>query len=70
MTGKDAGVAVRERLCRTGRVPWGMHAGVEAKEMAAAVERLKLTACKDMLRRGEAEEFSLRSLILQQRLLS
>lgn len=67
MTGKDAGVAVRERLCRTGRVPWGVHAGVEAEEMAAAAERLKLTACKDILRRGRV---SLRSLILQQRLLS
>lgn len=57
MTGKDAGVAVRERLCRAGRVWWGMHTGVEAKEMAAAMERLKLMACKDMPRRREAKEF-------------
>lgn len=48
MTGKDAGVAVRERLCRAW---WGMHAGAEAREMAAAVERLKPMACRDMRRR-------------------
>lgn len=44
MTGKAAGVAVRERFCPAGGVRWGMRSGVEAKEIVAAVERFKLMA--------------------------
>lgn len=41
MTGNDTGVAIKERLCRTGGESWGIHTGVEAKVIAAVVERLK-----------------------------
>lgn len=57
MTGKDAGVAVRERLCRAGWVWRGMHTGVEAREMAAVIERFKPKEFKDALRRREEKDF-------------
>lgn len=50
MTGKVAGVAVRERLCRPGVVCWVMHTGVEANEMAAVVERFKIQRHGETLR--------------------
>lgn len=47
MTGNDTGVTIKERLCRTGGESWGIHNGVEAKEIAAVVERFKQQVSKD-----------------------
>lgn len=46
MTGNDTEVTIKERLCRTGGESWGIHTGVEAKEIAAVVERLKQKVSK------------------------
>lgn len=42
MTGNVMGVTTKQRLCRTGGVSWGMHTGVEAKEMAAVVMKIEI----------------------------